>query len=239
MERRGYALRLAYDGGAFHGWQRQPGVNTVQQVVEEGLAGAGVDARLAAAARTDRGVSARAQVVSFRSRQSLRLAPTMTALQTALPRSVRLLAWAEVGASFHARASAKEREYRYRLADSPERFDLDAARGFLASLLGEGDRTGYVWRPTRSVRSRVIAAEVRERPEGGLVLRFVADAFGRRLVRNWVWATLAAARGERCEGPTDRGWRGRTAPAEGLLLWAVRYDEDPFAVAAKTLQNLT
>jgi tRNA pseudouridine(38-40) synthase len=236
MERRGYALKVAYDGGAFHGWQRQSGLLTVQQTIENGLASLGIDARLAAAARTDRGVSARAQVVSFRVRQAPDTAEMLPALQAAMPRSVRLLAWAKVGESFHARASAKAREYRYRVPPGFDDLDREAASRFLASLLGERDRRPYVWRPTRCLLSNLTTAEIREREGGGLELRFIADRYGRRLVRNWVFATLAAARDEPCGHATGDGWRGPTAPAEGLVLWDVRYAEDPFG---RTAQNLT
>jgi tRNA pseudouridine38-40 synthase len=244
MERRGYALKVAYDGRAFHGWQRQPGLRTVQQTIENGLASLGIDARLAAAARTDRGVSARAQVVSFRVRQAPDAAEMLPALQAAMPSSVRLLAWAEVGESFHARASAKSREYRYRVPPGFDDLDLEAASRFLSSLLGERDRRPYVWRPTRSLTSNLTIAEIVEREGGGLELRFVADRYGRRLVRNWVHVTLAAARGEHCDHATEQGWRGLTAPAQGLVLWDVKYAESPFQPRAEgfglvNAQNLT
>jgi tRNA pseudouridine38-40 synthase len=228
MERRGYALKIAYRGGAFHGWQRQPGVATVQQTLEDALAALDLDVRLAAAARTDAGVSARAQVVSFRLRRALRASEVLTPLQAALPRALRLLSWAEVDGSFHARSSALTREYRYRVDGPTGHLDLGAAHTFLAGLTGMQDRRPYVWRPEGPCVSNVEVAELRARPGGGLVLRFIADRYGRRLVRNWVWAALAAARGEPGTGATALGWRGPTAPGAGLLLWEVRYLRDPF-----------
>ncbi len=235
MERRGYALRVAYDGSAYHGWQRQPGLRTVQRTIEEGLASLGVDVRLAAAARTDAGVSARGQVVSFRVRQAVD-AEKISALQAAMPRSVRLLTFAAVGKSFHARTSAVAREYRYRVPQCPDDLDLEGARRFLSSLRGRQDRRPYVWRPIRSLDAHVIAAEIDRRPNGTLELRFLADRYGRRLVRNWVWAALAIARGEPCDCAREEGWRGPSAPAEGLLLWQVHYAQDPFSAS---LQNRT
>jgi fermentation-respiration switch protein FrsA (DUF1100 family) len=71
VERRRYALRLLYDGRAFRGFQSQPGLPTVQQAVEAGLGRAGVKGSLQVAARTDAGVSALDQVVSFSTRTDL------------------------------------------------------------------------------------------------------------------------------------------------------------------------
>jgi tRNA pseudouridine38-40 synthase len=233
VERRGYAIKLAYDGRAFHGWQRQssstPVLRTVQQTLDEGLRALDVDAPLVAAARTDAGVSARAQVVSLRLRRSLS-PETLARLQALLPRAMRLLSWAEVDRSFHARASALAREYRYRLPALAAGLDLEAVQRFLAGLPGTKDRRSYVLRPRGPMVSTVLAAEVHARPSGAHVLRFVADRYGRRLVRNWVWAALCAARGEPClSGTAERGWLGPTAPASGLLLWEVRYAFDPFS----------
>ena len=236
MERCGYAIKLAYDGSAFHGWQRQPrlepGAQTVQQALEGAFAALGIEAKLVAAARTDAGVSARAQVVSLRLRRRLRKADVLVPLQARLPRALRVLAWTEVGGSFHARASALAREYRYRLPAPPPGLDLDAARHFLNGLKGTQDRRAYVWRPVRPTVSTLLAAEILPWSRAGLELRFVADRYGRRLVRNWVWAALAAGRGEPTAVDAEVGWLGPTAPAAGLLLWEVRYAADPFENAA-------
>jgi tRNA pseudouridine38-40 synthase len=231
VERQGYAIKLAYDGRAFHGWQRQNGftsvLHTVQQTLEDGLHALEIDAPLVAAARTDAGVSARAQVVSLRLRRSLS-PETLPRLQALLPRAIRLLSWAEVDRSFHARASAVAREYRYRLPAAA--IDTEAVRRFLVGLSGTQDRRGYVLHPRGPMVSTVLAAEMRTRPNGARELRFVADRYGRRQVRNWVWAAISAGRGEPCLSATaERGWLGPTAPASGLLLWEVRYARDPFS----------
>jgi len=167
-------------------------------------------------------------VVSFRLRRKLDSRELLPPLQASLPRALRLLAWAEVGRSFHARASVLSREYRYRLPSPAGDLDLKAARHFLSGLEGTRDRRPYIWRPARALTSTLHSAEILARPGGGLELRFVADRYGRRLVRNWVFAALAVARGEPCQAATDVGWVGPTAPAAGLLLWEVRYADDPF-----------
>src|SRR5712691_11947718 len=71
-ERRTYAVRLAYDGGAFRGWQRQPGLPTVQQAFEDSIEAAlGERVQVHGAARTDAGVHAEGQVASFTLRRAL------------------------------------------------------------------------------------------------------------------------------------------------------------------------
>src|SRR5262249_38940696 len=105
-----FALLLAYDGAAFHGWQRQPGMPTVQAALEEALrALLGRRCPVQGASRTDAGVHALGQVASFRSGP----APEMERLR--LPCALRLLRWSRAHPSFHARASAIGKRYRYDL----------------------------------------------------------------------------------------------------------------------------
>lgn len=119
MERRRYALRLLYDGRQFRGFQRQPGLPTVQEAVEAGLARLGVDAALEVAARTDAGVSALDQVVSFATRADLDLEDLRRAVNEAAPEGLLCLAVARTGPSFHARASAVSRRYVYLVGTAP------------------------------------------------------------------------------------------------------------------------
>src|SRR4051794_12543813 len=113
MERRFYAMRLWYDGRRYHGWQRQPGRPTVQEALEGALAQAGVRAPLAVAARTDRGVHAASQVVSFAVRAALDPAELRRAVNAALPEDVAVVDVRCAPRSFHARASARSRTYVY------------------------------------------------------------------------------------------------------------------------------
>src|SRR5438067_7890641 len=114
MERRTYALRFAYDGALFRGWQRQPGERTVQQALEDALAASlGRPFRLHGAARTDAGTHAEGQVASFSIRRSLSPGDL---LRLPAPMGISIRSAAEARASFHARASAVAKSYRYRFA---------------------------------------------------------------------------------------------------------------------------
>ncbi|MHB8419577.1 MAG: tRNA pseudouridine synthase A [Myxococcales bacterium] len=244
MERIAYALVVCYGGRPFAGWQRQPGRPSVQQSLAAALASSGLEVALAAAARTDRGVSARRQVVTFRARRVLDAAAVVPALQAALPRALRVLSLSRVPPSFHARASAKRREYRYRvriglppcagawslpdprsLPRLPDPLDLDRARSFLRAQLGRHDRAPHTTPPEGPVETELSAAELLEPGPGRLLLRFVGSGFTRHLVRNWVWAALARAADAPADFENPRGWRGPRAPAHGLVLWDVEYDE--------------
>jgi tRNA pseudouridine38-40 synthase len=130
VERRFYAVLVAYDGGRFRGFQRQPGLPTVQAALEDALAAAGVRARLAVAARTDAGVHALGQVVSFSARTALDPDALRRAVNAALPEGIAALAVADAGRSFHARSDAVSRTYVYLVgAPAPE-----CARGYAWSL---------------------------------------------------------------------------------------------------------
>ncbi|HET7826213.1 MAG TPA: tRNA pseudouridine(38-40) synthase TruA, partial [Anaeromyxobacter sp.] len=101
-----YALRIAYDGAAFRGFQRQPGLPTVQEALEDALRPLGLAGRLDVAARTDAGVSALDQVVSFWARATHDPEALRAAVNAATPPPLLCLAAARVPPSFHARATA-------------------------------------------------------------------------------------------------------------------------------------
>lgn len=113
MEKRRYALRLAYEGDAFRGWQRQPGMMTVQGCLEAALVHLVAGVRLDAAARTDAGVHALDQVVTFTARAALDPARLRAEVNARTPPALVCLDAAAAPASFHARASARGRTYVY------------------------------------------------------------------------------------------------------------------------------
>ena len=146
------AFRIAYDGRPFHGFQRQPDVPTVEDVLFGALRtlslledDADKPPGYAAAGRTDAGVSAVAQTVAFDAPDWL----TPRALNSQLPGSVRAWAAADVVDGFHATRDAASRSYRYFLyaptgraaATDPDTtgFDDDRARRALSRLSGRHD----------------------------------------------------------------------------------------------------
>jgi tRNA pseudouridine38-40 synthase len=232
VERRRYALRLLYDGRLFRGFQRQPGLPTVQEALEAGLSRLGVEATLEVAARTDAGVSALDQVVSFPTRADLDPVALRRAVNEAAPEGLTCLAAARAPASFNARASALGRRYVY-LVGTPPPEAAAAMRAALAFAVGEHDFTGFA-RPGEqrgTVRTVTRADVVEAEPEAGALLAVVLEGRGflRAMVRNLVGTAVAVGL-ERAppevvrELIVARGrYRGVRAPGWGLTLAAVSY----------------
>ncbi|HHW15315.1 MAG TPA: tRNA pseudouridine(38-40) synthase TruA [Firmicutes bacterium] len=119
---RNIKLTVAYDGTAFHGFQRQPARvgRTVQGVLEERLGElTGERVSLLAAGRTDAGVHALGQVVNFKTRSRIPVGAWAKAMNAGLPRDVRVLAAEEVDHGFHARYDARGKVYRYVIQTGP------------------------------------------------------------------------------------------------------------------------
>jgi tRNA pseudouridine38-40 synthase len=113
---RNLKLILSYDGTDFAGWQVQPGRTTVQGTLASAIGRlSGENVLPQGSGRTDAGVHALAQVVSFTTESVIPVENWMRALNDILPASIRVLAVAEVGREFHARKSARAKIYRYRI----------------------------------------------------------------------------------------------------------------------------
>jgi tRNA pseudouridine38-40 synthase len=239
-------LTVAYDGTAFHGWQRQPGVRTVQGALEMGVARVlGVEAiAVPGAGRTDAGVHARGQVASFVCDASLPARAFPPLLARELPDDVRVLHAEDAAPEFHARHSARARRYAYRLLAAPdvmrERYawapprlpPIAALRAAAGPLAGTHDCSAFqaVGSSPADPVCRIHRAQWRY-CEAGVVLDIVADHFLYHMVRNVVGTVLAAAEsGEPAAHmrtvieSRDRGRGGITAPPEGLSLERVYYD---------------
>jgi tRNA pseudouridine38-40 synthase len=233
------AYRVAYDGRAYHGYQRQPDVPTVEDALLNALEEAGLDFEgtpdgWAAAGRTDAGVSALAQTVAFDAPEWL----DPRAFTARLPEDVHVWASASVPGDFHATHDAKRREYTYFL-HAPEPAP-DRAAEIEAALSGEHDFHNLAADEAGTVRDLTIESE-REGPFR--VIRVSTDGFPRQLVRRLVAVYDRVRRGqadldflERVLGPdTLPGPEGvEPAPPDPLVLTDVAYDvsfsSDPEAV---------
>jgi len=111
-----YKLTIEYDGTAYAGWQRQPDQSTVQRTLEEALFQISqIITPTIAAGRTDSGVHAIGQVVSFRSDKQFSPGEWTRALNGVLPHDVCVHQTEQVPETFHARYSAKQKTYEYRI----------------------------------------------------------------------------------------------------------------------------
>ena len=115
-----FLLTVSYDGTTYHGWQRQTGQSTVQQTLEEALCVVtGRETAVTASGRTDEGVHALGQAVSFVSDTLSPAANLPAALNAVLPADIRALNCREAADGFCARKAAKRKTYAYRLYLSP------------------------------------------------------------------------------------------------------------------------
>ncbi|AQL43204.1 tRNA pseudouridine(38-40) synthase TruA [Halorientalis sp. IM1011] len=240
------AYRVAYDGRAFHGFQRQPNVATVSDTLLAALEDLDVLADkadappgYAAAGRTDAGVSAVAQTVGFDAPDWL----TPRAFDSELPPDVRVWAVADAPADFHATHDATSREYVYHLHAPPDAVDDERARAALDGLRGEHDFHNLT--PDEDGTVRDLDGSIR-RDGDYLVLRVRAGGFARQLVRRLVALIDEIGRGERDRDAVDRvlapeslpGPAGvPAAPPEPLVLADVTYpdlafERDPEAAAS-------
>ncbi len=247
--RRNLKVTLAYDGTDFYGWQVQARGRTVQGVVEGALARMhGTPVRVTAAGRTDSGVHATGQVISFETAAgSVAVARYAEALNSYLPADVRVLEADEVPASFDARKSARRRAYRYYIAAGGvpmphmRRYclwrrrppDVTRLNALAAELLGTHDFSTFASADdVNESKVRTVVASCFHLQGPLLVYAIAAEGFLRRMVRSIVGTLLdmessaaAPARLRAALEARDRSLAGATAPARGLFLERVTYDD--------------
>src|SRR5690349_23106088 len=113
---RNLKLTLAYDGSEFHGWQIQPGLPTVQGILSEVIGRTtGEKVLPQGSGRTDAGVHALGQVVTFETASPIPIVNLQVVLNDRLPPSIRVLKIEQVSEDFHARHSAQRKHYQYRI----------------------------------------------------------------------------------------------------------------------------
>lgn len=244
---RNIKLTLAYDGSAYHGFQRQENAVTVQAVLEKALRTLFGDfAKFAASGRTDTGVHARGQVVSFYTQGAIPADRIVRALNSLLPPDVAAVAAEEAPLAFHARCSARSKLYRYRIrqGETPDPFarnyawylrqplDVAAMNAGLAHVCGTHDFSafqaagGSIRNPVRTLYT----ARCAQNAENWLEFVFWGNGFLYHMVRNLVGTAVDIGRGRRAPAEMrrilesgDRHQAGATAPPQGLYLEAVRY----------------
>jgi tRNA pseudouridine38-40 synthase len=235
-------IQLAYDGSEFHGWQVQPGLPTIQGVLETIVSEIeGRPVPIAGSGRTDAGVHAECQVAAFSLENPIPLVNLRRAVNRLLPSAVRLLTAEEVHADFHPRFDARAKTYEYRIVRdevcSPFEFpyvhhypyplDVERMAHFARHLEGEHDFTVFAAADDRDAEGRskvrTVFSSVLASSEGRLTYRIRGSGFLKHMVRNVVGTLLLAGRGniENLEVLPSKS--GPTAPAKGLFLMSVEY----------------
>ncbi len=240
-----YRMDLGYDGTGFHGYARQPELRTVQGELEAALATVcGFEVDTEVAGRTDAGVHARHQVVSFQADdiQPDRVARSVGKL---VAPEIVITRCIEVDDGFSARFSATSRRYRYFILNRPhldplrrhmtwhisEPLDIAAMGAAASGLIGEHDFASFCRKADgRSTVRRVLEAGWTTCPDDVLRFEIAGSAFCHQMVRSIVAFCVEVGRGrldpevtERVLAARDRNEARGAAPAKGLVLWEVCY----------------
>jgi tRNA pseudouridine38-40 synthase len=247
-----YKLLLQYDGTDFHGWQSQDGFRTVQGELESALSLLeGEKVNVYGSGRTDAGVHAEGQVASVEIRREITTEKLRAAINGNVGRDVRVLEATVVDSEFHARYSALEKAYVYRIVNgkvmSPfwaryahheaRQLDLTAIQAAAELFLGKHDWTAFsaaqsdVEDRVRTITRLEISERADLRSHSNLIEICVsADGFLRYMVRAIAGTLMAVGRGELNSDDVEKGIKegvrplaAATAPACGLTLLSVRY----------------
>ena len=246
-----YAGLVEYDGSEFAGWAAQPGMRTVEGALSEGLQTVlRHPVNLSVAGRTDAGVHASGQVVSFESNAELEPQVLAYKATAVLPKDLALRRCVETREGFDARRDAKSRSYEYRIVNDPVRSPLKRRRAIYVAreldfgllrhaaelVIGTHDFRAFTPTRTYHVRfERVVSESAWERGGDLLVYSVKADSFLYGMVRTLVGTMLEVADGardlssfERLLSGGERSEAGQAVPSRGLTLTGVGYDDLDF-----------
>jgi tRNA pseudouridine38-40 synthase len=252
MPTRNLKMILSYDGAEFSGWQVQPDAITVQGTLASAIGRiTGEKVLPQGSGRTDAGVHALAQVVTFVTESSVPTENFIRALNDILPASVRVLDVAEAPSEFHARHSARAKTYRYRIYRAsicppflaryvwhyPYPIEEAAIARAATLIVGEHDFTSFAAMDPERGREEEAVPNVREifsssweRAADEFVYTVCGSGFLHHMVRNLVGTFILVGKGTlagedvtRILAARNRSAAGPTAPAGGLYLAQVDY----------------
>jgi tRNA pseudouridine38-40 synthase len=248
-----YRLLLQYDGTDFHGWQVQEGLRTVQGELTRVLSMLeGSDVHVSGSGRTDAGVHAEGQVANVKMTRSFTPEKLQLAINGNLWYDLRVFNVQRVPDDFHARFSAKEKTYIYRVINAPVMSPFSARFAHLETrpldvtlmnevgrhFLGTHDWTAFSAAQTdtesrvRTINKLLVESRWDNRANANMIeFRITADGFLRYMVRSIVGTLIEVGRGAMLPDiipeaiiSGERKLSGPTAPAGGLTLHEVRYD---------------
>lgn len=250
-------LIMEYDGSNYHGYQRQPNANTIQAELEQVIFNISRETvTVTAAGRTDAGVHALGQVAAFNTEADIPAGKWEAALNSLLPKDIRVLSSEAVSPDFHPQFGAVQKTYRYliyrgkeRLAFyrkyallNDQRLDVKAMQGACSLIVGQHDFRCFcasgsgarTWERTVRVCSLEDSGD-------WLKLTITADGFLYNMVRIIVGTLLEIGRGKFTAdqmaviiASRDRSLAGPTAPPQGLYLCTVEYrDADRLQVVQR------
>ena len=240
---------MAYDGSAYHGWQRQKNALTVQQVLEEKISlMVGSSVAVIGSGRTDAGVHAIGQVCNFFHSSKIKEEDMIKGLNAIIPDDIFIKDAAEVPKSFHSRYSAAAKTYNYVILNrhDPDIFqrnylwhikkilDTNSMKHCLAKIEGSFDFSSFMAadnKPQSNTVRTMFMTKLNICDHGIINMTFKANGFLRHMVRNIVGTVAEVGLGKRSTtefidilSAKDRKTAGKTAPAQGLFLMEVVYN---------------
>lgn len=239
-------MTVAYVGTNYRGFQKQPCGGTIQDVLEEFLSQVcGEPVEVAASGRTDAGVHALGQVVSFKTKGTIPCKNLLRVAVSLLPRDIAILTAEEMPEDFHARFSSVSKEYEYRIFNDrgpepflvdrawivPEKLDLEQMNEAARLLIGEHDFRAFCSTGSDAVSSvRTVYKAEFEQKEKFIYFHIQANGFLYHMVRNLVWSLAQVGMGKRQVADFQKELASRRteflnspAPAAGLYLKQVNY----------------
>jgi tRNA pseudouridine38-40 synthase len=246
MAKRNIRLTIAFDGTAYHGWQIQQGASTLQGLLSEAIARITRESvTLTGSGRTDAGTHARGLVANFYTESRIPAAQLVRALNSVMPRDIRVLSARRVPADFHARRNAISKVYRYQMYLGPIRpphllreyfhypypIDIPKMQSAAGLFVGEHDFASFA-KANAAVSStvrRIFRCELKK-IGSRLFLTVEGNGFLHHMVRNMAGTLLEVGRGtisldefQELFIKHDRRLAGFTAPSHGLVLLKVQY----------------
>ena len=242
-----FKLTIEYDGGSYHGWQRQKNLRTIQGEIEKALMKMTDDkVTLTGSGRTDAGVHAFGQVANFHCDTALLPEVFYKGLNSLLPDDIVIKKCREVDEKFHARYDVKSKTYSYRILNchTPaaigrqyawfirKKLDLDAMQSSISYITGIHDFKAFegTGSPRSHTTRNVLDAKLEQKDTNCLYFEIEADGFLKHMVRNIVGTLVDTGL---CKITPDdfkqilisknRNKAGATAPPHGLFLMHVKY----------------
>lgn len=244
---RNLKMVVEYDGGGYHGWQRQRDLTTVQQILEDNIFRiTGERVAIFGSGRTDAGVHALKQTAHLKIASCINASNLLAGMNSLLPDDIVVKELREVPESFHARFDVNSKVYMYQIWNGPTRsvmyrqyawhvrapLDLIEMEKGLSILKGRHDFTAFCGKKEGDYNCIRTITDVRleKRTSGIIRIYLEADGFLRYMVRSVVGTLVEVGRGKRTPAELlivlqakERKSAGITAPPQGLFLVEVKY----------------
>lgn len=249
MMTKNIALKIAYDGSCFHGWQFQENALSVQETLQNTwFRLTGEKVQMNGSSRTDAGVHAEGMVANFRTNSTIPVDRIHLAFNSRLPDGVAIQKAIEVPDDFHARFSSKGKKYSYYLycdsvkptlnrhfvAHISEQLNMVAMRAAIPFIIGEKDFACFMDQgsPVPSTVRNIIHIDVAEEDSHLIRIDVYGDGFLYHMVRIIAGTLFYVGNGKievnelkKLIKQGDRKSLGKTMPAQGLCLRKVFFKD--------------